>query len=139
MEPIEVLLVESYAGDTLLTSQILANCPTPVNLHVARDGLQAILMLSRGTFHPDLVILELSIPEISGHDVLERYHPKEVPVVVFTSYWNEADQRRAFALGAREYIQKPRDLDGFRDAVLGIIQRWGRRGERGTARGVTTF
>ena len=139
MEPIEVLLVESSAGDTLLTSQILAKCPTPVNLHVARDGLEAILILSRGTFHPHLVILELSIPGISGYDVLERYHPKEVPVVVFSSSRNKANERRAFALGAREYIQKPKDLDGFRDAVLGIIKRWGRRGESDAARGATTF
>ena len=129
----EGLRVEDCAGDALLTSQILAESPIPVKLHIARDGLQAIMMLGGRTFKPDLVILDLNIPEISGHAVLARYHPKEVPVIVFSASRNEGDREQALALGAREYIQKPLDIQAFRDAVCGIIERWVVRKQGGAA------
>jgi chemotaxis family two-component system response regulator Rcp1 len=44
-KPSKVLLVEDNAGDALLVGQALADCPTPVHLHIARDGEQALQML----------------------------------------------------------------------------------------------
>ena len=46
MKPVEVLLIEDNAGDTLLIGQILADFELPVKLHVARDGEQALQMLA---------------------------------------------------------------------------------------------
>jgi CheY-like chemotaxis protein len=52
---------------------------TPVNLHVARDGMQALLMLAGYLAKPDLVILDLNLPILSGCEMLEKYHPSDVP------------------------------------------------------------
>lgn len=123
--PVEVLLIEDSAGDALLTRQTLADCPVPVNLHIARDGEQALQMLATPDFKPDLIILDLNIPRIPGLAVLQRYHPSEVPVVIFSSSWNDAEIQHALALGACEYVQKPMDIQAFTDAVCGIIQKWG--------------
>ena len=123
-DPVKVLLVEDCAGDVLLTRTILAELPIPIKLQIARNGLQGLLMLGDREFKPDLVILDLSMPEVSGHSLLERYHPKDVPVVVFSSSWSETDKRQALALGARDYIHKPMDAQEFREAVRGMIERW---------------
>ena len=89
MKPIEILLVEDNAGDALLIDEVLRESSTPVNLHVARDGMQALLMLAGDLAKPDLIILDLNMPILSGHAMLEKYHPVNVPVVVFSSSWNE--------------------------------------------------
>src|SRR5579862_8873841 len=101
MKPIHVLLAEDDVGDVLLVAKILDEYPIPVKLHIARDGMDALLLLAGGTFQPDLVIVDLSMPNISGHGVIERFHPTDVPIVVFSSSENEADIQRALKLGAR--------------------------------------
>jgi two-component system, chemotaxis family, response regulator Rcp1 len=125
MNPSEVLLVEDNAGDALLIGQALAEYPTPVHLHIARDGEQALQMLDGPDFKPDLIILDLNIPKMSGYAVLALYHPKrKTPVVVFTASENEADANRAFSLGAREFVHKPMDLDEYKHAVSDMIRKW---------------
>jgi DNA-binding response OmpR family regulator len=123
MKPIEVMLIEDDTGEALLIDEILAESPLPIRLRVARDGMQALFMLA-GNIPPDLVIVDLNIPYISGHGVIERYHPKDVPVIAFSSSANEADKARALALGAREYVQKPMDLCAYESAVRGIVEKW---------------
>jgi two-component system, chemotaxis family, response regulator Rcp1 len=125
----EVLLVEDSAGDALLIAQALGECHMPVHLHIARDGQQAMQILGESDFHPDLIILDLNIPRISGHTLLSLYQPKKTPVVVFTASENQADLNRAFSLGADEYIQKPMDLDDYKTTVCGIVRKWAPRGE----------
>ena len=124
MRRAEVLLVEDDAGDALMTSQILAEAPFPVRLYIARDGRQALQMLAEKTFRPNVVILDLNLPEISGFRMLQRFDRADIPVVVFTASAQETDKVLAKGLGAVEYVVKPTDLDDFRQAVWGIVQRW---------------
>ncbi len=125
IKPSEVLLVEDNAGDALLIAQVLAeDSSISVHLHHARDGMEALLMLANGVTKPDLVILDLNVPNLSGCAVLERYHPKDVPVVVFSSSWNEADRRRSLELGAQEFVRKPMHLQAFKDAVCEMVKKW---------------
>lgn len=122
MKPVEILLVEDCAGDTLLVSQILKDSAIPVNLHVARDGAQAMLMLADRDFQ--LIILDLNMPGVSGYEVLQRNQSRNIPTVVFTSSSKTSDREWALVLGAREYIEKPTDLGLFSEAVRGILERW---------------
>ena len=52
----------------------------PVKLSVARDGTQALAMLSDERFRPAMIILDLSFPVLSGYDVLERNPREDIPV-----------------------------------------------------------
>jgi DNA-binding response OmpR family regulator len=75
-------------------------------------------------------MLDLNIPRISGSVLLERWKAQETPVVVFSSSLNDAEQARVMELGAREFVQKPTDVEAFSEAVCGIIERWaGHRNE----------
>jgi hypothetical protein len=71
-DPVHILLVEDFAGDTLLIQQVLASCPVAFKLHVARDGEQALQMLADPNLKLDLIILDLDLPRITGLGVLER-------------------------------------------------------------------
>ncbi|HYL78780.1 MAG TPA: response regulator [Bryobacteraceae bacterium] len=133
MKMLDVLLVEDNAGDALLTSQTLAQCSIPVKLHIARDGEQALIMLADAEFQPALIILDLNIPRVSGSAFLERRPRKEIPVVVFSSSWNESEIEHVLVQGARDFVQKPAELDAFAEAVCGIIEKWAKPLENGQA------
>jgi len=128
MDKNEILLVEDNAGDAVLIRQILGDASVPVNLHIARDGEQAVTMLADAHFRPSLIILDLNIPRITGPALLERWKSLDVPVVVFSSSLNENERERVLALGARAFVQKPTDIEGFAAAVCGIVERYSRPG-----------
>jgi CheY-like chemotaxis protein len=124
MHPSEVLLVEDNAGDALLIGQALADYPAPVHLRIARDGEQALQMLGEAGFAPDLIILDLNIPRISGYAVLSSYLLRKTPVVVFSASQNEADVGRVMSLGAKDFVRKPLDLDDYKTAVTRMVRKW---------------
>jgi PleD family two-component response regulator len=90
--PSEVLLVEDSAGDGLLVGQALAESSTPIHLHIARDGEQALQMLQGPDFVPDLILLDLNIPRISGYAVLASYPLKKTPLIASRSGGNNCSR-----------------------------------------------
>jgi DNA-binding response OmpR family regulator len=98
--------------------------PDP-DITLAADGERALFLLMEEHINPDLIILDLCIPKVSGISVLKQYHPKEQPpVVVFSSTWGQIDIREALALGARAVVHKPIDVQSFMDAVCGMVRKW---------------
>ena len=75
----------------------------------AADGAEALAMM--GEFAPDLVVLDLMMPGLDGHETLRRLRAdpaqRAVPVVVVSALGGVADRTKAFALGATDYIEKP--------------------------------
>jgi CheY-like chemotaxis protein len=130
MNTAEVLLVEDNAGDALLIRQALAEELISVRLHIARDGEQALQILGERDFEPDLIILDLNLPKLSGYSVL-AFCLEKTPVVVFTASLNETDERRAMSLGAREFIRKPMELQDYKTAVCRIVRKWGAPPDKG--------
>lgn len=96
-----VFLIEDNAGDILLIRSILREQGIPIRVHVARDGAEAMFMLAEERFKPDLILLDLNLPRISGNWFLRR-SKLEVPVVVFTSSTNQADIQEMTELGAKD-------------------------------------
>jgi DNA-binding response OmpR family regulator len=121
---VDVLLVEDNTGDAMLIRQALYEYPVPVNLHIAVDGEQALLMLTNPPVQPDLIILDLNVPKITGTALLQQWRVGTTPVVVFSSTTNPTERVRSLALGAREFVSKPMDLDAFSDAVCRIVEDW---------------
>ena len=126
MEAIQVFLVEDNPADVLLVRVALSQFSLPVKLLVAKDGEQALNMLSSSDFHPQLIILDLNMPRVDGQTVLQKYQQKQaqIPIVIFSSTQNKAEVQRALALGAREYVQKPIGFEPYADAVRGMVNRW---------------
>ena len=118
-----IFLVEDNAGDVLLIRQILQQQQTPIQVHIARDGAQAMFMLAEEQFQPDLILLDLNLPKISGCWFLEKSKPK-VPVVVFSSSSNPVDIQGSVELGAKEFVQKPTDLQEYAECVSRIVRDW---------------
>ncbi len=100
--------------------------PQPIRLLRAKDGREALELLSPSTSNraiqrPDLVLLDLNLPGLSGLDVLAALKADQtlasMPVVVFSSSSREQDRKNSFALGARDYLVKPDTFDGVVQAL----------------------
>lgn len=89
----------------------------------AADAEQAATMIAEHC--PDLVLLDISLPGMSGFDLLEQLRQQErtrnLPVVMLTAHGREVEKEKGMALGASDYITKPfstRDLVSRVGALL---------------------
>ena len=117
-----VLLVEDNPADANLVEEALAEAQLDCDLSVMRNGAQAIEFIERldsgaSQESPDLVLLDLNLPKVSGTAVLERVRlsPKvgSVKVFIISSSDAPADRDRALKLGASGYFRKPSNLAQF--------------------------
>lgn len=129
----QILLVEDNAADIRLTKEALRDAKVLNELHVARDGVEAMDFLHargdrEGAPRPDLVILDLNLPRMNGKEVLAQMKSdsglRSIPVAVLTTSAAEIDILESYDLGANCYITKPVDLDQFLKVVRSVEEFW---------------
>lgn len=129
-----ILVVEDNTDHALLIRIATRRVFPGLDIRVAGDGREGIAYIAgtppfqdrRAHPHPDLVILDLVMPETDGFGVLEWAGANgiEVPLVVLTSSVNPGDETRSLELGARAFHTKPADLDELGLTVKSIVERW---------------
>lgn len=131
--PIEIFLVEDNAGDVRLTREAFADARVPNRLHVVHDGMAALQFLRKEKPYaeapdPDLVLLDLNIPKMSGFEVLEQIKSdpqlKRIPVIILTSSKADCDVGKCYNGYANSYVTKPADFDQYFDVVATIDKFW---------------
>jgi CheY-like chemotaxis protein len=132
----DILLVDDSREDVELTTQILRREKLAANIHVVRDGEEALdfLFCRRGFAHrtfdrpAKVVLLDLKLPKVNGIQVLEQlkldHRTRFIPVVILSSSNEERDLVRCYELGVNSYIQKPMDFDKFRYTVKTAVLYW---------------
>jgi two-component system response regulator len=130
-----ILLVEDNPADVQIMRRAMRDSASPVALIVVRDGQEAIDYLQRqGSYaaaadwrKPDLILLDLNLPRLTGREVLQlvRGTPalRAVPVVILSTSKRQEEVADLYALGANTYIEKPQDFNHFVE-VLRVIQRY---------------
>jgi DNA-binding response OmpR family regulator len=105
---------------------------TIVRLSLAKDGLAvetatsaaAGLELLAATLPPDLVILDIVLPDLSGWEALRRLRESsDVPVLILSAHDSAVDKARGLDLGADDYVTKPFDLVEFEARVRALLRR----------------
>lgn len=136
MEKPLILLVEDNPDDVKLTLRALERARVWNRVDVVPDGLEALDYLNgAGNFAgrdtrilPQVVLLDLKLPGISGIEVLRRIRANEatklLPVVILTTSNEQKDMVDAYALGANSYIRKPVDFKQFAEAVQQLGLYW---------------
>jgi CheY-like chemotaxis protein len=128
-----LLVVEDNPSDVRLIREALQEVRAKVTITVARDGKEALDLLQspqdQGAFLlPDLILLDLNLPGIDGHEVLARLkqnqQTQKIPVIVFSSSRAESDVRRAYDLHANAYVRKPSTLEGLINAAKDLRRFW---------------
>jgi len=132
----DILLVEDNRDDEELALRALKHHNISDDVVVVRDGVQALdYLFARGDYGerdshraPKIVLLDLKLPRVDGHEVLKAMRADErtrhVPVVILTSSCEQKDIIDSYQHGANSYIRKPVNYSQFVDAVDQIGNYW---------------
>lgn len=124
-----ILLVEDDPDRARLTRHAVDVSNADCRVTIASNGQEAIEHVEdpdQAAF--DLVLLDLGLPDLSGHEVCSRIRSKSstehVPVVVLTSSDEAEDIRASYKVGANGHVAKRVDFDAFRDDMDAILSYW---------------
>ncbi len=119
---LRICLIDDDPDHVLIITRAIRELGEESSVHAASDGDAAMEWLRSAAPLPDLILLDINMPGLSGFDVLESLKSdaelKLVPVVMLTSSDASTDVARAYELGASGYISKPSYFHDLR-AVLG--------------------
>jgi CheY-like chemotaxis protein len=133
---VEILLVDDSPEDVELTIRALRRNKIANEIAVAEDGPEALdFLFCRGNYQdrspanpPNLVLLDLKLPKISGIEVLREMRgdprTKTIPVVILTSSKEQKDLINGYDLGVNAFVQKPVDFGQFGEAIRQIGMFW---------------
>jgi len=133
---VEILLVEDNPNDVRLTLHALRNYNLTNNIHVIRDGAEALdFIFCTGEYAqrnmaqpPKVILLDLKLPLVTGLEVLQQIkadaRTRLIPVVVLTSSREERDIVDSYRLGVNSYITKPVDFEQVTEAVRSLGMYW---------------
>jgi DNA-binding response OmpR family regulator len=116
-----VLLVEDNPADAMLVEEAINEAHVGCALQIVGDGTKALEFFSRVEEDekpcPDLIMLDLNLPRLSGEEVLRRLRSssrfRTTKVLIITSSDASSDRQRVMELGADDYFRKPSTLDQF--------------------------
>lgn len=129
----EILLVEDNEGDVILTKEAFQDARFRNNLHVARDGDEALDFLFRrngyeDAVQPDIVLLDLNLPKTDGKEVLSIVKQdadlKTIPIIILTSSDADKDVIESYNLNANCYVVKPVNAQKFVDVIQRVENFW---------------
>jgi CheY-like chemotaxis protein len=132
---LHILLIEDSRADAKIIERALREGAVPHRLTVVPDGRQALDYLfglldeaSDPAREPDLILLDLNLPGLDGHQVLVRIKSdpqlRALPVVVLTTSSREEDVIRTYQAGANTYIPKPAEYARFREVIAALSAYW---------------
>lgn len=134
-DPIDILLVEDNPADAHLTDEGLSQGDVPYELTVVEDGQAALAYLRqegeyRDATRPDLVLLDLNLPRLSGYDVLKRVKRdealREIPIVILSTSDDPDDIQTCYDNCASGFVTKPTEYRSFVSRVQQIGVYWSR-------------
>jgi len=133
LKPVHLLLVEDNEGDIVLTLDAFEESKIQTNISVVRNGQEAIDFLYKRNGYeqenkPDLVLLDINIPILNGHEVLKIIKQdtelKKIPVIMLTTSSNTRDINLSYENYANSYVTKPIEMEDFLKAILKIEEFW---------------
>jgi CheY-like chemotaxis protein len=113
-----ILVIDDSESNTLLIKSLFEE-KGKYTVDVIRKSHQAFGFMLEN--HPDLILLDLMMPQVDGYQILEAIRNNEalksVPVIIVSAWDMPENIRKAIALGANEYVKKPVGLDDLYQRV----------------------
>ena len=131
--PFRVLLIEDNPGDVVIARAALLESGFPIELCVARDGVDGVRFLKKtagfeNALTPALIILDWRLPFRPGSSVLKEIKYDEaigrIPVVIYSASDAPADVKRAYNMGGNCWVRKGWNLSEQFQALTDIMWFW---------------
>jgi two-component system, response regulator len=131
-----ILVVEDNPNEEALILRAFKKYNLSSQITVVRDGAEAIdFVFCQGVYKdrdpedlPQLILLDINLPKLSGLDVLRRLRANErtrlLPIIMLTSSVEEQDLLESYRSGANSYVQKPIQYDQFLESIRQLGMYW---------------
>jgi two-component system alkaline phosphatase synthesis response regulator PhoP len=117
-----ILVVEDDNSLSVLLRLIMKVQQDDWDVSSAATGLEALSQVEK--FHPDLVLLDIMMPEMDGFEVCRKMKldpvTRSIPVIFLTARTGQAHIELGLSLGAQGYITKPFDNEGLIDKIIEV-------------------
>ncbi|WP_027461426.1 response regulator [Deinococcus murrayi] len=129
--PLRLLLVDDSLTDRHLAEEVFAEYAGVCEVTTVGSGREALeLLRTPGAALPDVVLLDVNMPGMSGFEVLEamKTDPRlvQIPVVMLSTSNHDQDIARAYTLHASSYLIKSMNFRDFVCQVEGFLEFWTR-------------
>jgi len=115
-----ILVVDDNPDDIRMLEAAFLPAADRYEVHSANSGFQAIYKI--GDLKPDMVILDLIMPDMDGFEVCERIKndpdTRDIKVIAVTAYYDREKEGKAYRCGADAFFRKPLDLKGLVEKIL---------------------
>lgn len=119
----KILVVDDSTTNVVLLEAILDE--KGYKIETALNAKEAYSLIERDT--PDLILLDLLMPKISGFDFLEEIRKNEktknTPVIVVSALTDEENVEKIMGMGAIDFVKKPIDLQYLVERVESVLQK----------------
>jgi chemosensory pili system protein ChpA (sensor histidine kinase/response regulator) len=120
-KPLDILVVDDSPSVRRVLATLIKGAGW--NPRVAKDGLDALELLQAANARPDVVLLDIEMPRMDGYELAANLRSqavyRNVPIVMLTSRARDKHRKRAFEVGANDYVVKP-----YQDEhLLGVIRK----------------
>jgi CheY-like chemotaxis protein len=129
---LSILVIDDDPDHTELFRIATRELEASVELNIQHCGQEALFWLGQAMYdnsQPDIIVLDLNMPEMHGFEVLAELKSDEqlrrIPVIILSCSAAECDVLAAYERGANTYLTKPTDFGRFRSLVHTIVQYWG--------------
>ncbi len=117
-----ILVIEDYSDTRELLSVLLRR--SGYNVVEAEDGVEGLL--KAGWVYPDLILMDLSLPEMDGVEVARRIHAQsklsQIPIFVVSAYLTDAVRADVRAAGCVETFSKPFDAESLVERITARLE-----------------
>jgi CheY-like chemotaxis protein len=122
---LHLLVVDDDRGMKLLIRKALEKVPTPMDIEMASDGVEALACIEKQA--PDLVITDVMMPNMDGFTLCQRLRADIrtafVPIIILTGSADEDSRTKGYLIGTDDYITKPFTIPELNARVMRLLRR----------------
>ncbi len=126
--PLNVLLIEDNTIEIMKMNRAISLLELNHNIKEAKTAVDALKILEENQYVPDLILLDLNMPKISGIEFLSIIKRNEslshIPVVILTTSNNRSDLLECYKLGISGYILKPLKYEDYITKIESTLNYW---------------
>ncbi|MGB3152945.1 MAG: response regulator [Maribacter sp.] len=123
-----ILLIEDDNIEIMKLQRTIAKLSLNHKIIEAKNGEEALVKLNNATVLPDIILLDLNMPRMSGIEFLTILKAdktfKYLPTIVLTTSQNRADLLECYKIGIAGYIIKPLKYEDYQDKLAKVLAYW---------------
>lgn len=125
---INILLIENNLIEIMKMKRTISLLELTHNITVAKNGEEALEILEDKSKFPDLILLDLNMPKLSGIEFLTilkgNDEIKHIPTVILTTSDNQKDLEECYSIGVSGYMLKPLKYDDYVKKIETVLNYW---------------